>query len=157
MIQRRKVLQECHVVEEERHTDRVAAKKGRTRPIRRASGVRHVPFTSSRKRARPQVMDIPPTPAPADNTTITAGRQNRAPRPPATHRQYPRQAATKTLHLHKLLSQRRQHPSTKRASKRAEQPADKTQTQTRPTARGTIAFHQDKQQSTKNVKSLSRR
>lgn len=123
MIQRRKLLQECHVVEEERHTDRVAAKKGRTRPIRRASGVRHVPFTSSRKRARPQVMDIPPTPAPADNTTITAGRQNRAPGPPATHLQHPRQAATKTLYRHKLLSQRRQHPlQSERANEPSSQP-----------------------------------
>lgn len=50
-------------VRRERHTDRVDAKKGRTQPIRRVSGGRHVPFTSSRKRARPQVMDIPPTPA----------------------------------------------------------------------------------------------
>lgn len=49
---------------EERHADGVDAKKGRTQPIRRVSGGRHVPFTSSRKRARPQVMaHIPPTPA----------------------------------------------------------------------------------------------
>lgn len=145
------------VVEEERHADRVAAKKARAQPIRRVSGGRHVPFTSSRKRARPQVMDIPPTPAPAraDNTTITAGRQNRAPGPPATHIQHPRQAATTTLHLHKLLSQRRQHPSTKRASKQAKQPADKTQTQTN--SAGDDRLPPGQAQSTENLKGPSKR